>query len=200
MNRRLGKLGLAAAVLALGLEQCAAPPQGGPPAARGTGRVFGKLSLEGGRPLPGDAVVRAAGREVRPDAAGNYAFDSLPGGKYAVVAEVRTGPNRYLGLPFVIVDEKQPLRLDIVLGDATDLDRFCSDCHPFFGKQTRGDQIVRDMHVSGVKPRKAKRTTQLLDPQGSVTCESCHSLHQPTGVERFVRYPFRNGDLCNRCH
>jgi predicted CXXCH cytochrome family protein len=59
---------------------------------------------------------------------------------------------------------------------------------------------VRDVHPSGVKPFKANRTPQLLNAQGLVTCESCHSLHQGTGVERFVLYPFKNGDLCNRCH
>ena len=191
------------AVLAGGLSQCAAPPSGAPPPAvrpGGSGKIFGKLSLAGGQPLPGIAVITVGGQRVQADAAGNYRTSGLPTGKHAVVAELKINEKRYLALPFAVVDEKQDLQLDIRLADAGDVDLFCSECHPFTGKQTRSSQIVRDVHPSGVKPRKATRTTQLLDARGLVTCESCHSLHQETGVERFVIYPFKNGDLCNRCH
>lgn len=162
--------------------------------------MFGKVTLEGDRPLPGPALVTVNGQRVKTDAAGNYTVNGLPGGKLGVVAELKTGEMRYLALPFAFVDQKQGLRLDIRLKEAADVDLFCSDCHPFTGKQTRSDQIVRDVHPSGIKPRKALRTNQLYSAQGLMTCESCHSLHQETGVERFVLYPFKNGGLCNRCH
>ena len=195
-----------AALLAVGLSQCAAPPTAVPPPVPspvrpgGSGQLYGKVSLEGDRPLPGPATVMVKGQRVTTDAAGNYTVDGLPGGKFGVVVELKTKEMRYLAVPFTVVDQKQGLRLDIRLKEAADIDRFCSECHPFAGKQTRADQIVRDAHPSGIMPRKALRTRQLYDAQGLMTCESCHSLHQATGVERFVLYPFKNGDLCNRCH
>lgn len=192
-----------AALLAAGLSHCAAPPAGGPPpAARpgGSGKMFGKVSVADAKSLPGGAVITINGRRVQTDTAGNYKVSGLPAGKHAVVAELKTKEKRYLALPFAFIDEKQDLQLDIRLADAGDVDLFCSECHPFTGKQTRSSQVVRDVHPSGLKPVKAVRTTQLLDARGLVTCESCHSLHQETGVERYVLYPFKNGDLCNRCH
>jgi len=194
--------GAVAVLLAVGLSRCAAPQPAVPPSTllRGSGQMFGKVTLEGDRPLPGPALVTVNGQRVKTDAAGNYTVSGLPGGKLGVVAELKTKEMRYLALPFAFVDQKQGLRLDIRLKDAADVDLFCSGCHPFTGKQTRSDQIVRDVHPSGIKPRKALRTNQLYDAQGLMTCESCHSLHQVTGVEKFVIYPFKNGDLCNRCH
>jgi len=191
-----------AALLAVGLSQCAAPQTGVPPLARpgGSGQLYGKITLESGRPLPGPVLVLVNGQRVKTDAAGNYKVDSLPGGKFGVAAELKTKEMRYLALGFALVDQKQRLQLDFRLREAADVDLFCSDCHPFVGKQTRSDQIIRDVHPSGIKPRKALRTTQLYDAQGLMTCESCHSLHQETGVVKYVLYPFNNGDLCNRCH
>jgi len=194
-----------AALLAVGLPRCATAPAPTPvpvPVARpqGSGRLFGTVSLEGGQPLPGPAVVTVNDRQVKTDAAGNYVVDGLPGGKFGVAFELKTKEKRYLALSFAFVDEKQGRQLDIQCKEAPDVDLFCSECHPFTGKQTRSNQIVRDVHPSGVKPRKAMRTDQLLDERGYVTCESCHTLHQGTGVVRFVHYPFNNGDLCNRCH
>lgn len=192
-----------AAVLAAGLSQCATPPAGGPPpVARpaGNGRISGKISLPAAQTLPGRAVITVNGQRVQADAAGNYKVTGLPAGKHAVAVELKTKEKRYLALPFAFVDEKQDLQLDIQLADAGDVDLFCSECHPFTGKQVRSNQIIRDVHPSGIKPRKATRTNQLFNAQGLVTCESCHSLHQETGVERFILYPFKNGDLCNRCH
>ena len=202
MNRA-GLAWTVAALLAVGLSQCATPPAGGPPSAvrpSGNGKIFGKITLEGSQPLPGTVVITVSGRRVQSDSSGSYMVSGLPAGRHAVVAELKTKEKRYLALPFAFVDEKQNLQLDIQLADATDVDRFCSECHPLLGKQTKSSQIIRDVHPSGIKPRKALRTTQLFNAQGLVTCESCHSLHQETGVERFVLYPFKNGDLCNRCH
>lgn len=206
MANRARGLWAVVAGLAVALAQCTTPPAVVPPTTvsparpRGLGQVFGKVSLEGEQPLPGPVVVTVGGQRIHADAAGNYKVDGLPGGKHAVVAELKTEAVRYLALPFAFVDEKLALQLDIVLKDAANVDLFCSECHPFLGKQTRSGQIVRDMHPSGIMPRKAKRTAQLYNAQGLMTCESCHSLHQRTGVERFVLYPFNNGDLCNRCH
>lgn len=198
----VAKTWVLAALLAAGLSRCAAPPAGGPPASQpaGKGRVFGKVSLAGFQVLPGTVMITVGGRRVQSDAAGSYAVSGLPGGRHAVVAELKTKENRYLAMPFAIVDEQHGLQLNIQLADATDVDSFCSECHPFVGKQTRSSQVVRDVHPSGIKPRKAVRTSQLFNAQGLVTCESCHSLHQETGVEKQVLYPFKNGDLCNRCH
>ena len=191
-----------AALLAAGLSHCATPPAGVPPASRtgGSGKIFGKVSLGDNEPLPGIVMIAVSGQRVQSDSAGNYKVSGLPGGKHAVVAELKVKDKRYLALPFAYVDERQDLQLDIRLADARDVDSFCSECHPFPGNKTRASQIVRDVHPSGVKPRKAVRTNQLFNAQGLVTCESCHSLHQETGVERYVLYSFKNGDLCNRCH
>ena len=194
-----------AAVLAVGLVAVrgARRPGGRRRSAAGGGavRFTARMSSAEASRCSGPVVVTVSGRQVQePTRRETTRSSGLPGGKHAIVAELKTAEIRYLALPFAFVDEQQALQLDIVLTDAGDVDRFCSECHPFSGKQTRSGQIVRDMHPSGIKPRKAIRTTQLLDAQGLVTCESCHSLHQETGVERFVLYPFKNGDLCNRCH
>ena len=191
----------AAALLVALLASCAPkplPPTIVPP--RGAGQLSGKVFLEGNRPLPAPVTVSVGGVTTKSDASGAYAVKGLPAGKMAVVAELKVKETRYLALPFVFVDERQGVQLDLELKDAGDVDRFCMECHPDLGKQTNSRQIVRDAHPSGVRPKKAARTGELLDARGMVTCESCHSLHQATGVERFVRYPFMTGDLCNRCH
>jgi len=124
----------------------------------------------------------------------------LPEGKLNVIAEVKSKKIRYLALPSVNLSQGQELEFNPVLKDAGDIDRFCAECHPYKGDPVRSGQIVRDLHPSGMKPKKKMRTTELLDERGWVTCESCHTLHQETGVGRFVHYKFRNGNLCNRCH
>jgi hypothetical protein len=86
------------------------------------------------------------------------------------------------------------------LRDATDVDRFCLDCHPPKDKVTRGDQIYRDLHPSGIVPRAAKKRTGKFDESGRVTCESCHSFHRPTGFPHFVLVSYRDAKLCEQCH
>jgi len=193
---------VAAAVLLVALlASCAPkplPPTIVPP--KGTGQLFGQVFIQGNLSLPGPVSINVGGVTVVTDASGGYTVKGLPAGKMAVVAELKVKETRYLALPFVFVDERQGVQLDLELKDAGDVDRFCKECHPDLGKQTNSRQIVRDAHPSGVRPKKAARTGELLDARGMVTCESCHSLHQATGVERFVRYPFMTGDLCNRCH
>lgn len=203
MSVRLPSSFAAAVLLLAGLAACGPkplPPVAPPPRPAGTGQLSGKVSLEGNLSLPAPVSISVGGVSTTSDAGGGYVLKGLPAGKFAVVAELKDKENRYLALPFVFVDEQQGVQLDLLLKNARDVDVFCSECHPKPGKQTNARQIVRDAHPSGVRPKKATRTAQLLDARGMVTCESCHTLHQQTGVERYVRYPFTTGDLCNRCH
>jgi predicted CXXCH cytochrome family protein len=84
--------------------------------------------------------------------------------------------------------------------DATDIDAFCSDCHPMLKNVTRKDQIYRDVHPSGIVPAKAAKPSGKFDDAGKVTCESCHAVHRPTGTPHFTLASYQDGKLCVQCH
>lgn len=172
-----------------------------PPPA-GTAAVEGRIFLSGNIGLTGPVSIRAAGVSGESSPTGKYALAGLPEGKAHLTAETRVNGTRYLGVAVLILEKGRTLSRDLELGDASNVDAYCLDCHPFKGEQTRRDQIVRDLHASGIRPKKAvaNRDGTMLDERGYVTCESCHTVHEETGVGQFVRYPFRNGELCIRCH
>jgi hypothetical protein len=150
--------------------------------------------------IPGEGVVvRGNGKVGRRDVSGNHIISGVGGGKVHVVAELKNAGRRYLAVRTVYVDESAGMNLELRMRDATVVDEFCVDCHPFREK-TRNDQIVRDAHPSGVTPVRAVKTKELLDAQGGVTCESCHRIHEETGVPHFVRFTYENGKLCLKCH
>ena len=78
---------------------------------------------------------------------------------------------RILGVSTVYVSDS-PIEVRIRMRDATEVDRFCSDCHPMLREVTRRDQIARDVHPSGIVPKKANKSSGILDNKGRVTCET----------------------------
>lgn len=191
---------------------CAAPPGPSPgpvpdlpaPSATvaplGTGKLHGTVSFAGNNTevLPVRVMVR--GRYAQGDDRGTYVLTGMPEGPIRLVAEARGGGKRYLDLEKTFLRKGQELRLDLVLEDAGDIDRYCSECHPYRGEKVGPGQKIRDTHRSGFKPEKKMRTAELLDHRGFVTCESCHTLHQVTEENYFMLYSYMNGNLCNRCH
>jgi hypothetical protein len=137
-------------------------------------------------------------------ASGAFHFPGLLPGKWLIVAEKRfpAGPvRRILGVSFTNA-LGTPLLHHISMMDVTPdpaivrLDAFCLDCHPSIGNVTRPGQIYRDVHVSGVIPKTAFPWG--CDEYGWVTCNSCHTVHYPTGIEHFQLGS--GGSFCNQCH
>ena len=136
------------------------------------------------------------------DERGAFSLPPLSPGKQFLVAEKRFpsgSVRRLMGVATIYVSET-PIEVRIRMRDATDIDAFCSDCHPLMRNVTRKDQIYRDVHPSGMKPVKAKKPTGKFDESGKVTCESCHSVHRPTGFPHFTLASYQDGKLCVQCH
>jgi len=133
---------------------------------------------------------------------GAFSLPRLSPGKQFLVAEKRFSSGtirRVMGIATLYVSEN-PIELKIRMRDATDIDAFCSDCHPMKWNVTRKDQIFRDVHPSGIVPVKAKKPGAKLDAAGKVTCESCHTVHRPTASPRFTLDTYKDGKLCAQCH
>jgi hypothetical protein len=152
-------------------------------------------------PLTG-AKVTAGDRVATAGPGGAFTLGGLPRGKVNLVVEKRfdSGPvRRVMGVATLYVSDT-PIRIVVPVRDATDVDRFCEECHPYKGQKTRRDQILRCLHVSGVWPKKANKSSEFLDPMGKVTCESCHTVHRETKARHFVVVDYQDGKLCNQCH
>ena len=167
------------------------------------GPIRGELVLEGVASADLRGVeISSDNVKTRSNSAGQFAFRDLPRGKNLLVAEKRFGNGavrRLLGVATVYYEDT-PVSVRIRLRDATRVDAFCLDCHPPKGKQTRRDQIIRDVHPSGIVPVRATKGTDLLDDSGQITCESCHTIHRPTGFPKFSLRGFSDGRLCMLCH
>jgi len=186
------------------IASCArAPVTPAPPVSVLPGRLGGaiyadntlRVSLEGTRIRVGEAEVKAG-------ADGIFSFPGVAMGKQFLVAEKRfsTGDvRRVLGVSSVYVTDS-PVRIQVRMRDATDVDAFCLDCHPMARDVTRRDQIKRDIHPSGIVPKKANKPSGKFDEKGRVTCESCHTIHQDVGFPHFTLASFRDGKLCLQCH
>lgn len=191
-------------LLAVGVAGCARmetrpAAEAPPPAGFARGIVYADntltVSLEG-------AQVRVEDQIAVVGKGGVFSLPRVSPGKRHFVAEKRfpSGPvRRVLGVATIYVSEN-PIELKIRMRDATDVDAFCSDCHPMKWNVTRKDQIFRDVHPSGIVPKKAKRPGARLDAAGRVTCESCHTVHLTTASGRFTLDTFRDGKLCAQCH
>lgn len=177
------------------------PPKA-PPAPEGPARIQGALEAAGiDVPLDG-AEVRAGGLKAVAGAGGAFRFQDLPPGKNYVVAEKRfaSGPvRRTMGMAVIFVADN-PISIRVKVRDATDIDAFCEDCHPYRDKKSRRDQILRCVHVSRTVPVKARGWMEGTDAAGRVTCESCHTLHEPAPSPHFLLAPTEKGELCRRCH
>jgi len=161
--------------------------------------IRGSLYLVGNKSISAPVEVRGGGRSTAGSPDGTYVLDGLPSGRVFLTAEAREGKNRYLAVSMERLGEGEQLVRDLGLRDATNVDTFCLDCHPM--RQTRPDQVIRDLHPSDVKPvRASKNVGGILDERGHVTCESCHTIHEDTGVAHFSRYSYENGTLCLKCH
>lgn len=167
------------------------------------GDVRGVLVLEGLSSFdPGGVEISSESATVRTNSVGQFSFRDFPRGKSLLVAEKRAeggSVRRIMGMS-TIHFEDSPVIVRLRMRDATRIDSFCLDCHPPFGQQTRRDQIVRDIHPSGIAPVKALKGSELLDSEGKVTCESCHTLHRNVGFPKFTRNSFTDGKLCVNCH
>jgi hypothetical protein len=139
---------------------------------------------------------------VTADSSGVFSFPEIPPGKKHLVAEkrfARGAVRRLLGVSTVYVADS-PVQVRIRMRDATDVDTFCLDCHPMKKDITRRDQVYRDIHPSGIVPKKANKPTGKFDARGRVTCESCHAIHRETGFPHFTLANYREGTLCLQCH
>jgi hypothetical protein len=177
-------------------EEAAAPP-----VPDLSGRFPGTLVAEGVSVPLGGTVIRSGDVLATAAPDGRFSFRDLPRGKNLIVAEKRfeSGPvRRVLGVTVVYVLDN-PYPVSLKMRDATDVDRYCGDCHPR-GNTTRNDQIVRCLHVSGVAPKQAKGWPESRDGEGRVTCESCHTLHQPGKWPHHLRETMDQSLLCRKCH
>jgi predicted CXXCH cytochrome family protein len=168
----------------------------------GRGEIRGRVFLSGNKVLRERVRVRESGAGVSAESGpdGVYRLMGLSAGKAYLVAEGNIGGRRHLAVDVAILGETEGGTVDLQLRDASNVDTFCSDCHPYRGEATRRDQIIRDLHKSDIKPVRATEGPEMLDERGHVTCESCHTVHEKTEVEFFLRQTFRNGALCIRCH
>lgn len=154
-------------------------------------------------------IVSADNAAVDGDS-GAFSFGPLGPGKHFFVAEKRflAGPvGRILGVATFFLGDT-PAALQVPVSDVTPtdassaLDVFCLDCHPPWGQVTRAGQIVRCAHVSGIVSKYYPRGN--YDEFRRITCESCHSVHVPTGVPHFVLLPYDDpvsgSVLCLQCH
>ncbi len=191
-----------ALVLAGALSSCAPVGVKPPTALAPEGKVRGILVSQGvSVPLDG-AVVEASGKKATVAAGGAFAFPDLEPGKHYVIVEKRFvsgSVRRILGVATIYVADN-PVEIRIPVRDATDVDLFCLECHPPYGKVTRRDQKYRDAHPSGVVAKKARGDARLLDSKGRVTCESCHTAHRPGPYPLFGVGDLQQGAYCNRCH
>ncbi len=206
MSRRgLAILSRLAVLLASGafVISCARvlPPKA-PPVPEGPAKIQGALEPAGiGVSLEG-AEIRVGGVKAVAGAAGLFRIPDLPPGKNYLVAEKRLPSGtvrRAMGMAVIFVGEN-PISIKVKMRDATDIDAFCEDCHPYRGKKSRRDQILRCLHISRVVPRKATGWKDSMDARGRVTCESCHTLHEPTPSPHFLVSTIEKGELCRRCH
>ena len=205
MTRRGRKriLVVASALLAAWGCSCARAPVlvKGPPLLE-SGKIRGRIISDGVAVALGGATARIGNEESLVKNDGTFFLPGETPGKQSLVVEKRfdSGPvRRVLGVSVVYVSEN-PVDVQVRARDATDVDAFCSDCHPPYKKVTRKDQIYRDIHVSGVPAKRALTDPSLLDATGRITCESCHTVHQPKGFPFFGVDNLRSGAFCNRCH
>ena len=172
-----------------------------PPAPDLSGKFPGTVVVEGVAVPLGGTLIRSGDAVATAGADGRFSFRDLPRGKNLLVAEKRFESGairRVLGITVVYVLDN-PFPVSLKMRDATDLDRFCEDCHPR-GKTTRNDQIVRCLHISRVAPKQAKGWPESRDGEGKVTCESCHTVHQPGKWPHHLRETMDQSLLCRKCH
>ena len=186
-----------------GVSACATvetKPVSAPPPS---GMFRGELVLDNALTVSlAGAQIRVEDQVVTVPEDGRFSFPGISPGKRFLVAEKRfsSGPvRRILGVSTVYVSDN-PLEVKIRMRDATDVDAFCSDCHPMLRNVARKDQIPRDVHPSGIIPKKAAKRTGIFDEKGRVTCESCHTAHRPTESPHFTLASYRDGKLCVLCH
>lgn len=172
------------------------------PAPSLEGRIQGQLVPQDNSVRLGGVEIRAAGKSTVTDEQGRFAFDTLPQGKISIVAEKGTGKGdagRMMGVAVLYVGEN-PAQFKIPFRNAAFVDRFCEECHPYRPKQPiRQGQIIRDVHVSGIVPKKAAKWPESVDSQGRITCESCHTTHENTKYGKFL-VDLKSGPLCKKCH
>jgi hypothetical protein len=173
------------------------------PVTPAPGFVKGTLVADNTLKVPLAGVqVRVEDQVGVTDERGAFSLPRLSPGKQFLVAEKRFPSGsirRVMGVETIYVSES-PIEVRIRMRDATDIDSFCSDCHPLMKNVTRKDQIYRDVHPSGMKPVKARKPSGKFDESGKVTCESCHSVHRPTGFPHFTLASYQDGKLCVQCH
>lgn len=198
---RYGTRALLLAAVVLG--GCAGVETRPAPVSVPAGSVGGTLVADNTLTVPLTGVeVRAEDQVAVADGGGRFSLSRLSPGKQFLVAEKRYASGavrRVMGVSTVYVADN-PIEVRIRVRDATDIDAFCSDCHPKLKDVTRKDQIFRDVHPSGVKPVKANKPSARLDEAGKVTCESCHSVHRQTGFPHFTLASYTDGKLCIQCH
>lgn len=179
------------------------PVQPGPVVSIPPGRLGGALFSEDSLGVSlEETQVRVGEAAVKAGAGGTFSFPGVPMGKQFLVAEKRfpSGPvRRILGVAAIYVSDS-PVQVKVRMRDATDVDGFCLECHPMKKYVTRRDQIMRDVHPSGIVPKKANKPTGKYDETGRVTCESCHTVHRDAGYPHFTLASFKDGQLCLQCH
>lgn len=177
-------------------------PPTAPPVPEGPAKIQGALEPAGIDVSLEGAEIRAGGVKAVAGAGGVFRIHDLPPGKNFVVAEKRlpSGPvRRAMGMAVIFVGDN-PISIKVKMRDATDIDAFCEDCHPYRGKKSRKDQILRCVHISRTVPKKATGWKEGTDASGRVTCESCHTLHEPAPSPHFLVATTDKGELCRRCH
>lgn len=206
MKRFAGAAGFTLLILLAGCagmeERKAVPPL---PEEKFTGgKIRGVVTAGTGGSIPLEGVTVSAGTfKTKTDAGGRFFFPSLPRGKHSIVAEKRfeTGEmKRAMGVSVIYInDPDAPVQVGMTLRDATFVDRFCSECHPYRGQPVLEGQVMRDVHVSGVVPKKARNSPESWDEKGRITCLSCHTPHEKGRYEKFLT-GLKGGPLCQKCH
>lgn len=94
-------------------------------------------------------------REIPLRAGGAYLVKGLPDRRIAVTAE---GPavrpegkpaTRFIGVSDVKTVKGKKVAVTVTLQPVTDINAYCSSCHPAVGEPAKPDTIFRDLHISG---------------------------------------------------
>jgi len=81
-------------------------------------------------------------------------FEAVPQARYTIAgdATLKTSSGeikRYVGVQEASVSGNKTSKVTLTLTETTNIEAFCSGCHPGAGDPVEKGQIVRDVHVSG---------------------------------------------------
>lgn len=130
------------------------------------GKVEVKVEVSGGGELQTCTLYLKERAVELAKGATTALLEEVPQARYALAgdATVKTAAGeikRYVGIEPVAVGGNKTAKVTLKLDILTDMEAFCSGCHPGAGEPVEKGQIVRDIHVSGKVLEKKKHLDQV---------------------------------------